>query len=57
MMKKSEQYLEYAEDCLRQAGTALDEPQQDRYRRMADSWRALAEDEQWLESRQEASSS
>jgi hypothetical protein len=56
-MKKSEQYLEYAADCLRQAGTALDEPQQERYRRLADSWQALAEDEQWLESRQESSAS
>ena len=57
MIKKSEQYLEYAADCLRQVGTALDEPQQNRYRRMADAWQALAEEEQWLESRQESSSS
>jgi hypothetical protein len=57
MMKKSDQYREYAEDCLRQAGTALDEPQQSRYRRMADAWRALAKDEEWLESRQESSAS
>jgi hypothetical protein len=55
-MKKSEQYRQYAEDSLLQAGTALDEPQQKRYRRMADAWRALAEDEEWLESRSDASS-
>jgi hypothetical protein len=55
-MKKSEQYRQYAEDSLLQAGTALDEPQQNRYRRMADAWRALAEDEEWLESRSDASS-
>jgi hypothetical protein len=56
-MKKSEQYRQYAEDSLHLAGTALDEPQQNRYRRMADAWRALAEDEEWLESRSDASAS
>jgi hypothetical protein len=54
-MKKSEQYRQYAEDCLRLASTALDDPQQGRYRRMADAWRALAEEEEWLESRHETS--
>ncbi len=52
-MKRSEQYRQYAEDSLRLASTALDEPQQNRYRRMADAWRALAEEEDWLESRSE----
>jgi hypothetical protein len=52
-MKKSEQYREYAEDSLRLASTALDDPQRDRYRRMAEAWRALAEEEEWLENRGE----
>jgi hypothetical protein len=56
-MKKSEQYREYAEDSLRLASTALDDPQQSRYRRMADAWRALSEEEEWLENRQETSTS
>lgn len=54
-MKRSEQYRQYAEDSLRLASTALDEPQQNRYRRMADAWRSLAEEEEWLESRREMS--
>lgn len=52
-MKRSEQYREFAEDSLRLASTALDDAQRDRYRRMADSWRALAEEEEWFESRPE----
>jgi hypothetical protein len=56
-MRKSEQYRQYAEDSLRLASTAIDDPQQSRYRRMADAWRALAEEEEWLESRQEKSKS
>jgi len=48
-MKQSEIFRENAENCLRLAETAKDEPTYHRYRRMADAWLALAEEQDWLD--------
>lgn len=50
-MKPSEIYKENAENCAQLAEGELttDSPAYKRYRRMEAAWRALVEEEEWLE--------
>ena len=50
-MKPSAIYLENAENCaqLAEGEPTTDSPAYKRYRRMEAAWRALAEDEEWLD--------
>jgi hypothetical protein len=48
-MKQSEHFLENAENCAQLAERATDEPTHNRYRRMEAAWRALAEEQDWLD--------
>ncbi|MEA2894502.1 MAG: hypothetical protein QOJ84_117 [Bradyrhizobium sp.] len=48
-MKQSQDFLENAENCARLAERAADEPAHNRYRRMEAAWRALAEEQDWLD--------
>ena len=48
-MKQSQQFIENAENCAQLAERATDEPTYKRYRRMEAAWRALAEEQDWLD--------
>ena len=48
-IKQSQQPLENAENCARLAQSATDEPSYNRYKRMEAAWRALAEEQDWLD--------
>lgn len=51
-MKQSDIFKENAENCLRLAETAKDDPTYNRYRRMAEAWLALAKEQDWLDGEQ-----
>ncbi len=48
-MVQSDLFRETAENCMRLAEAAADEPGFERYARMADAWRALADEQDWLD--------
>jgi hypothetical protein len=48
-MKQSQHFLENAENCAQLAERATDEPTHNRYKRMEAAWRALAEEQDWLD--------
>jgi hypothetical protein len=48
-MKQSQHFLENAENCAQLAEQATDEPTRNRYKRMEAAWRALAEEQDWLD--------
>ena len=48
-MKQSKHFLENAESCAQLAERAADEPTHKRYKRMEAEWRALAEEQDWLD--------
>jgi hypothetical protein len=48
-MKQSQHYLENAENCAQLAERAVDEPAHRRFKRMEEAWRALAEEQDWLD--------
>ncbi len=48
-MKKSEDFLRNAENCARAAESATEAPARNRFKRMEAAWRALAEEEHWLD--------
>jgi hypothetical protein len=48
-MKQSKHFLENAENCAQLAESAADQPSRLRYRRMEAAWRALAEEQDWLD--------
>jgi hypothetical protein len=48
-MKQSQQFLENAERCAELAERAVDRPTHHRFKRMEDAWRALAEEQDWLD--------
>jgi hypothetical protein len=48
-MKKSDQFRENADHCAELAETATSEPVIRRYRRMEAAWRALAQEQDWLD--------
>jgi hypothetical protein len=48
-MKQSQDFIENAENCAQLAERAADEPTFNRYKRMEAAWRALAEEQDWLD--------
>jgi hypothetical protein len=48
-MKQSQQLLENAAACARLAERATDAATQDRFRRAELAWRALAQEQDWLD--------
>lgn len=48
-MKQSQHYLENADNCAQLAEQAEDEPTRRRFKRMEEAWRALAEEQDWLD--------
>jgi len=48
-MKQSEIFRDNAANCMHLAEQSIDEPTFKRYRRMADAWTALAEEQDWLD--------
>jgi hypothetical protein len=48
-MKQSDQFRENAENCALLAERATDEPTYQRFKRMEAAWRALAEEQGWLD--------
>ena len=49
VMKQSEIYRQNAENCGYLAEDASNEPTRQRYRRMEAAWRALADEQDWLD--------
>jgi hypothetical protein len=48
-MKQSELYRQNAENCANLAEGAANEPTRQRYKRMEAAWRALADEQDWLD--------
>jgi hypothetical protein len=48
-MKQSEIFRDNAENCAHLAETAANEPAFHRFKRMEDAWRALADEQDWLD--------
>ena len=48
-MKQSQHFLDNAENCAQLAERAKDEPTNRRYKRIEAAWRALAEEQDWLD--------
>jgi len=48
-LKQSDAFRENAENCRQLAERASSEPVAKRFLRMADAWRALAEEQDWLD--------
>src|SRR6202022_2183277 len=48
-MKQSDHFRENAENCAQLAERSTDGPTYKRYKRMEASWRALAEEQDWLD--------
>jgi hypothetical protein len=48
-MKQSQQFIENADNCAQLAERAADQPTYHRYKRMEAAWRALAEEQDWLD--------
>jgi len=50
--KQSDTFRENAENCAQLAEIAKDEPTFQRYKRMEAAWRALADEQDWLDGEQ-----
>jgi hypothetical protein len=48
-MKQSDIYRQNADNCSELAETAKTDPARQRFKRMEISWRALAEEQDWLD--------
>ena len=48
-MKQSEIFLENADNCAHLAERSSSEPAYQRYKRMEAAWRALADEQDWLD--------
>lgn len=48
-MEAAREYLRNAENCIELAEQAKDEPTRVRYRRMAEAWLSLANEQEWLD--------
>jgi hypothetical protein len=48
-MKQSDRFRDNAENCAHLAERAADEPLYLRYKRMEAAWRALAQEQDWLD--------
>jgi len=49
IMKQSDKFRDNAENCLQLAERAEDQPAFRRYLRMAQAWKALADEQDWLD--------
>ena len=49
MTKQSDKYRQNADNCLHMAAAAQLEADYNRYKRMEAAWRALAEEQDWLD--------
>jgi hypothetical protein len=49
IMKRSEMFRENAENCAYLAENSSNEPARQRYKRMEAAWRALADEQDWLD--------
>jgi hypothetical protein len=56
-MRTAEQYRENADNCAQMAEAAQTEPAHNRFKRMEAAWRALAEEQDWLDGEKTAKSS
>lgn len=50
--KQSDMFRENAQNCADLAETAKDEPTHHRFKRMEAAWRALADEQDWLDGEQ-----
>jgi hypothetical protein len=48
-MQKTEELKDRAENCAELAKTAESEPKKKRFERMAEGWKAVAENQAWLD--------
>ena len=48
-MSEAQKYLKNAENCIELAEQAKDKPARARYRRMAEAWLSLANEQEWLD--------
>jgi hypothetical protein len=48
-MTTAQQYRENADNCAQLAEAAENEPARKRFKRMEEAWRALAEEQDWLD--------
>jgi hypothetical protein len=48
-MKQSQHFLDNAENCAQLAERATNDPAYNRYKRMEAAWRALADEQDWLD--------
>jgi hypothetical protein len=48
-MSKSQEYFDRADNCAELAEAAISTPAKKRYQRMKAAWRALAEEQRWLD--------
>lgn len=48
-MKTADRFRQNAENCLQLAERSTSEPLSKRYLRMAESWKALADEQDWLD--------
>ena len=48
-MKQSQHFRDNAENCAQLAERATDDPAYRRYKRMEAAWRALADEQDWLD--------
>jgi hypothetical protein len=56
-MRTAEQYRENADNCAQMAEAARTEPARNRFKRMEAAWRALADEQDWLDGEKAAKSS
>jgi hypothetical protein len=48
-MKQSDDFRQNADNCAQLAERAADQPTHQRYKRMEEAWRALAQEQDWLD--------
>jgi hypothetical protein len=48
-MKKSDHFRQSADNCAQLVASAINEPLKLRYKRMEAAWRALADEQDWLD--------
>lgn len=48
-MKQSQHFLDNADNCAQLAERATEDPAYNRYKRMEAAWRALADEQDWLD--------
>jgi hypothetical protein len=56
MIKQSDIYRQNADNCMQMAEAAEGEPACNRFKRMEAAWRALAEEQDWLNGEQSPAS-